>query len=153
MFRNILMTAALLGAGLMIGRSSLQPMPVVKAQSTSACTMGSLMGSYGYNHTGFFYDSQGNFGVYGSVGRFAADGNGGLTAVDTINVDGTVVQGRKLTGVYTINPDCTGNLTFTSVSSGKVVGNWDLNLVNAGKEVNMVESDTDTIFSGVAKQQ
>ena len=153
MIRTLLIAAALVGLGLVIGRSTLQTVPVVKAQSTDACTLGSLKGNYGYHNTGFFYDSQGNFGVYASVGRFAADGNGTLASVDTINVDGTVTAGRKLNGTYTIKDDCTGSIVFTDATTAKVAGNWDLVLINGGKEVNMVEKDTDIILSGTAKQQ
>jgi hypothetical protein len=153
LIRTLLIAAALVAFGLVIGRSSLQSVPVVRAQSASVCTLGSLMGNYGYQNIGNFYDSQGNPGVYGAVGRFVADGNGTLTAVDTINVDGTVTVGRKLTATYSIKDDCTGSAAFTDTSSGKVIGNWDLVLVTGGKEVMLVDKDTDIIFTGTAKLQ
>ena len=153
MIRTILIAAALVGFGLVIGRSSLQTVPVVKAQSPDACTLASIKGSYGYHNSGFFYDSKGNFGVYAAIGRFVADGNGFLTAVDTISVDGAVTAGRKLSGTYTINADCTGSAIFSNATSGAVLGNWDMVLVSAGKEILMNEKDSDIILSGSAKVQ
>ena len=153
MIRTLLIAAALVAFGLVLGRSTLLTIPVVRAQSADACTLSSWKGNYGYSINGFFYDSQGNFGVYESMGRLAADGNGTFTAVDTVSVDGSVTPGRKLTGTYLIKDDCTGSAIFNTASDGKVAGNWDLVLVTGGKEVMLVEKDTDIILHGTAKLQ
>lgn len=153
MTRTILIAAALIGFGLVAGRSTLQPLSIVKAQSSDGCTLGTFKGNYGYLQNGNYYDSQGYSGFYAGVGRIVADGAGTFTAVDTINVDGTVVTGRKLVGTYTVNADCTGSAVFNTASDNKIAGNWDLVFVSSGKEVNMVEKDTDIIVSGTAKLQ
>ena len=153
MIRTLLIAAALVAFGLVIGRSSLQTVPVVKAQSADACTLGSLKGNYGYHMTGEFYDSQGNLGFFASVGRLVAAGDGTFTAVDTVNVDGTISAGRKSNGTYTIKDDCTGSATFNDATTAKATGNFDIVLITSGKEVNFVEKDTDIIISGTAKQQ
>ena len=153
MIRTLLIAAALVALGLVIGRSSLQTVPVVTAQSTGACTLGSLKGNYGYHMTGDFYDSQGYNGFFASVGRFVSAGDGTFTAVDTINVDGTITSGRKMNGTYTIKDDCTGGLTFNDATTAKAIGNFDMVLLTGGKEVDLVQKDTDIIVTGTAKQQ
>jgi hypothetical protein len=41
------------------------------------------------------------------------DGEGGLTQVDTVSINGILVaNGRSATGTYTVNPDCTGTATI-----------------------------------------
>jgi hypothetical protein len=153
LIRTLLIAAALVAFGLVIGRSSLQTVPVVKAQSADACTLGSLKGNYGYHFTGDFYDSQGYTGLYAAVGRFAAAGDGTFTAVETDSVDGTVTSGRKLNGTYTIKDDCTGSATFNDATTSKSYANFDIVLITGGKEVQFIEKDTDIIVSGTAKQQ
>ena len=157
MIRTLLIAAALVAFGLVIGRSSLPTVPVVRAQSADACTLGSFKGNYGYLHNGFYYytTTQGYAqGVWAAVGRLVSDGNGTLTAVDTLSQDGDpIVVGRKLTGTYTIKDDCTGSATFTDASNAKLIYTWDLVLVAGGKEVNMIEKEKDSVISGVAKQQ
>ncbi len=153
MIKTLLIAAALVAFGLVIGRSSLQTVPVVRAQSADACTLGSLKGNYGYHLTGFYYDADYYTYYYASIGRLVSAGDGTFTAVESISADGTIVPGRKLNGTYAIKDDCTGSATFTDATTAKTTGNYDIVLVTGGKELNFVVKDTDVIISGSAKQQ
>jgi hypothetical protein len=139
---------AFLTLGMWIGRITVQP--VVRAQG--GCTAANLKGSYGLALNGFFYDPDGFQGVYASAGLAVADGNGAITGSDTVNLDGTPTRGRQFTGTYTINSDCTGTTSLKD-ASGNVIANLDLVITNGGKDVALVDSDTDTILSGTAKLQ
>ena|SRR5882724_5263069 len=120
-----------------------------KIHADDGCTNASLNGAYGYSQSGFFY-SQNGLGLFGATGRFAADGNGALTGADTLSVDGSVVRGRKYTGTYSIASDCSGSIVLQT-SAGTT--NFDVVLNNNGQEVNLVETDANTIITGTAHQQ
>src|ERR1700731_587154 len=84
--------------GLLIGRFTVQPV----ARAQGGCTVANLKGAYGLAVNGFFYDNEGSQGVYSSAGLAVADGNGGITGADTVNVDGSATRGRQFTGTYTV---------------------------------------------------
>jgi hypothetical protein len=134
--------------GVLIGRFTVQPV----ARAQSGCSVTNLKGSYSLAVNGFFYDVNGNQGVYSSVGLVVADGAGGVTGTDTVNIDGTPTRGRQFTGTYTINPDCSGTVNLKD-SKGNVIGNMDLAVANGGKDVALVDYDTDVILNGTAKLQ
>jgi len=46
-----------------------------------------------------------------AVGEITYDGIGHEHAQYTASVNGTIYKGVTVTGVYTVNPDCTGSLT------------------------------------------
>jgi hypothetical protein len=139
---------AFLTFGVWVGRFSTQPV----ARAQGGCTAANLKGAYGLALNGFFYTPDGFQGVYASAGLAVADGNGGITGTDTVNLDGTPTRGRQFTGTYTINSDCTGTTSLKD-TRGNVIANLDLVVTNGGKDVALVDSDTDTILSGSAKLQ
>lgn len=139
-----------IAAGLAIGRFTAQPV----ARAQDGCTNESFKGVYGYVHNGAFYyqDGSGNWGYYAAAGKMAADGNGAVANTESASFDGYVQRNQNYSGTYTINADCTGTATFTD-SSGKTIANFDLVLSNGGKDIQMVETDADTMISGTAKLQ
>jgi hypothetical protein len=134
--------------GVLIGRFTVQPV----ARAQSGCSVATLKGSYSLAVNGFFYYSDGSQGVYSSAGVVAADGAGGITGSDTVNIDGTPARGRQFTGTYTINPDCSGTVNLKD-SKGNGIANMDLAVANGGKDVALVDYDTDIILNGTAKLQ
>jgi hypothetical protein len=149
MIKRAIAVLAFMTFGAWIGRFTVQP-PVARAQG--GCTVASLKGAYGLAINGFYYDANGFQGFYSSAGLAVADGNGSITGTDTVNLDGTPTRGRKFTGTYTVNSDCTG-ATSLKDASGNVLANLDLVITNGGKDVALVDYDTDTILSGTAKLQ
>jgi hypothetical protein len=122
--------------------------PVARAQN--ACSVSSLQGTYGLAVDGFFYDVDGFQGVYASAGVAVADGAGGITGTDTVNVDGTPTRGRKFTGTYTVNTDCSGNMVLKD-STGAPLTNMDMVVTNGGKDLVLVDYDPNLILHGTAK--
>ena len=144
-FAGALATCVLAAALVMGTRKA----PVVHAQTT-ACDATSLTGAYGYSLAGSVYDNQGYWYVLGAAGRLVSDGSGSFTGADTFSFDGSIVK-RQYTGTYTMNADCTGSMTLTP-SSG-AASHFDFVTVNNNKEVNVVQTDTDWILTGVLKPQ
>jgi len=75
-----------------------------------------------------------------------------VSNTETASFDGIVQRNQNYTGTYTINADCTGTANYKD-SSGKSIANFDLVVTNGGKDVQMVEYDSDTMISGTAKLQ
>ena len=123
--------------------------PIQEVHAQSSCTVTNWTGGYAYLLNGFTYDQFGQIDLTAS-GRLVADGAGNLTAGDTLSYDGSIIK-RSYTGTYTIASDCTGSLVLTSSNGNKA--NYDFVMYNNGKEVNLIETDSGVIFSGVAKQQ
>ena len=147
--KTVFAILALITLGLLIGRFTAQPV----ARAQSGCTLANLKGAYGLAVNGFFYDPfDGSQGIYSSAGLVIADGNGGITGTDTLNLDGTPTRGRQFTGTYTVNPDCTGTMNLKDAKNVPIT-NMDMVIANGGKEVVMTDYDTDLILNGTAKLQ
>jgi hypothetical protein len=120
----------------------------------SGCTVAALSGSYGFNLQGNYYfvsqTGQVGRGYLSGSGRLIFDGNGSISGSDTLGDDGTILRG-SLSGMYTVNSDCTGSLSFTD--SNKYGFTFDTVVVNGGKEVNLVGTTNGDVFTGVAKLQ
>ena len=139
---------SLITIGLFIGRFTHQPV----ARAQNACSVMSLQGSYSLAVNGFFYDLDGLQGVYSSAGLAVADGAGGITGVDTVNIDGTPTRNRQFTGTYTVNANCTGTMNLKD-SSGNAISNMDMVIATGGKDVALVDYDPNLILNGTAKLQ
>ncbi len=148
MAKKTMLIAAFATLALLIGRFTAQPV----ARAQGGCSISTFKGAYGLAINGFFYFPDGSQGVYSSAGVAVADGAGGIAGTDTVNVDGTPSRGRQFTGTYTMNSDCTGSM---SLKDAKVaaIANLDLVLTNGGKNVALVDFDTDTILNGTAQLQ
>ena len=71
------------------------------------------------------------------------DGNGALTVpAATVSINGTIVHPPPGAGTYTVAPDCTGTLTF---SSGLT---FDLFLAPGGREFFMIQTNPATVLEG-----
>jgi hypothetical protein len=117
---------------------------------TKACDAKSFTGAYGYKWSGFVYDNQGYSYFLGAVGRMVSDGAGNLTGSHTYSFDGTVIK-QQYTGTYTVNEDCTGSITQTTVNAGS--SHFDFVIVNDGAEVDVVQTDAYFVLTGELKRQ
>ena len=141
--RNTIAGRLLVAAALLIGFSA-------TTYAQDACDATSFKGAFGYKLTGSYYDS--NYYVYliGAVGRLVSDGSGAITATDTFNNDGSASK-RQLTGTYVVNEDCTGSLILSG--SGTFVTHADFVIMNDGKEISLVQTDSGIILTGELKLQ
>ena len=148
--RLVLMGAFLLGTvfgalGLTVlhGRSS----DHVRAQSV--CSNATLSGTYGALVSGYILAGSDGAPLAAPVPRFAinlltADGAGNLTRAGTQNIGGTVSPNPG-TGTYSVNPDCTFTVTYSSTA---LVGHITGVLVAGGSRAFVISTDP-TSASGV----
>ena len=79
------------------------------------------------------------------VEQVILDGKGNVTGSGTFSLAGAIYT-VPITGTYTENADCTGSAQITP--HGYSMLNFNFVVVNAGKEILLVETDTGTIVSG-----
>jgi hypothetical protein len=115
------------------------------ADGKRACSNATLHGSYAFTESGTILD----IGPVAVAGVIEADGNGKLTAADTVSLNGEVIQG-DLDFTYQVNPNCTG--TASSVP-GQEPAHFNVVLVNRGEQVVGIHTDRGTTLILKAKRQ
>jgi hypothetical protein len=141
-------TVVLLGLGLMLGRLTTE-IPSVKAQAASGCSAQTLSGPYTYALSGSYFASGSQYG-FSSAGIMVADGGGAFTGTDTVSDGAVITRGRKYTGAYNVNSDCTGTLIL-QVSGAAL--HLDIVITNNARNVNFIQTDGGTNIAGTAQQQ
>ncbi len=81
----------------------------------STCTNSTIRGSYAFTIHGQVFLPNGSTLLIDGLAKTTFDGNGNLTQLDAIAVNGNVAPGwASNTGTYSVNPDCTGTFTVTN---------------------------------------
>jgi hypothetical protein len=81
----------------------------------SDCSNSTIRGSYAYTIHGQVFLPNGVALLIDGLARTTFDGKGNLTELDAVAANGNVAPGWvSNTGTYSLNPDCTGNITVTN---------------------------------------
>jgi hypothetical protein len=88
-------------------------------------------------------------GATGYVGQMILNGKGKVSGSGTLDIAGTAHSG-SLTGTYTEKANCTGTLKITP--SGGALSDFNFVVVNAGKELLLIETDNGATVFGNAQQ-
>src|SRR6267143_59118 len=112
-------------------------LPKVHAQGEAlqACSLETLNGRYGLTFSGFGANAAvpGTFTPAAGVGLVTFDGDGNLSASETVSNGGQIFP-VNLPGTYTVNSDCTGSLTTANAHLNLVI-------VRNGREILAVNTD------------
>ena len=138
-----ILTAILVGGSILTLRLASTP----KVEAQVSCTSANFLGAYGYTFTGL---TGFNALPFAAVGRLVADGQGGVSGVETDSSNGEIFQ-RTYTGTYKVNQDCTGSEVSID-NFGKTV-KCDFVIVAGGKEIQVIETDRNTVVVGNLKHQ
>jgi hypothetical protein len=76
--------------------------------------------------------------------------NGTLAGTVGISVNGTITPSVAVTGTYTVASNCTATATITP--SGMSAMNFNFVIVEQGKEVLAIETDNNTIVTGILQE-
>jgi hypothetical protein len=116
------------------------------AEQQKTCSLATLSGLYVFDGTGY--------NIVNSVPQPKAvvalltfKGDGTLTSLPTVSVDGVIHSGIPGSGSYTVNADCTGTLTFSG--SGFT---FDLYIGPHGGTFHMIETDSNTVLAGEVRR-
>ena len=123
--------------------------PMAKADD-KGCSNASLQGTYGYSSFGTITAPPEIAGPIAEVGTQNFDGRGNTTATATISSSGTIVP-LTITGLYTVNPDCTGTFTLQVAPFGITVD--VLFVIDDGwNEFRAIETDSGLVITRIGRK-
>ena len=131
----------------------LNPVPSAQAQvakgpGSRRCSSRTLQGAYGVKFEG----QRVGLGNLAAVARITFDGEGNFSTNEIGRFNGNPVQ-RTFTGLYAVDEDCTGFISYTSTLTGaprEVRG--DFVIVDGGKEIFFLDNSDNWVASGVGKR-
>jgi hypothetical protein len=107
-----------------------------------ACSTKTLHGSYGFYRSGTTTST----GPLTAVGIGFYDGNGNVTATQTISRNGVFTLDQTTVGQYEVDADCTGKGFLNGVQISRTV------IVDGGKEFYLLSMVAGNTVFGVAKK-
>ncbi len=115
----------------------------------SACSNSTIEGTYAFTiHGTVFLPGGAPPLLVDGLAKPSFDGNGNITQLDAVAVNGNVAPGWRLsTGTYSVNPDCTG--TFTVSNGDRPPINGQFIIAQSGNT--MREMVTDPGFATTAE--
>jgi hypothetical protein len=119
---------------------------VVIAQGTAVCTNPGVKHTYSIELTGTAL----SVGQVAGAGRLTLNGAGAITGSMTVSLAGNIGNALPVTGTYSIKSDCTGTAQITPQGLDPI--NLGLFIVNSDKQILAVETDTNTIVSGMFEE-
>lgn len=149
---NIFLNNANMSSGLYAGGFLIQTdsshvqTSIAVAQGTATCTNLGVKHTYSFEATGLNLEK----GQVAAAGRLTLNGTGSVSGTLTVSLDGSIGSSLTAPGTYQINSDCTGTATITP--KGLSPSNFALGVVNGGKEIMAVETDTNTIITGTFQE-
>jgi hypothetical protein len=87
--------------------------------------------------------------VADTVGRVTLDGKGKISGTETFTLNGAVSE-LAVKGSYTENSNCTG--TWHVTPKGGTETNFNTVVVNSGKELLLIQTDSGTVTAGNAQE-
>lgn len=130
---RLLLPLAVFASLLVLGPMSKHNQFSVHAQS--GCSNATLSGNYAFLAPGFIIPrGKANEVPFAAEGVVAFDGDGNVSSSGFTAVSGGVIfTPQSGTGTYTVNPDCTGSISFTG---GDAAGlNLNLAIIGGGSEL------------------
>ena len=79
------------------------------------------------------------------------NGDGTMTGIYSQSTDGKVVRNIAYTGTYTVNPNCSSELTITETASQAVV-HYDQFIAPSGEEFTWVQTDPGSVSAGFERR-
>ena len=107
------------------------------------CSNDTMKGVYIMQGTGTVV----GLGLVAAVGKVTYDGQGGGQGLLTQSANGTIYRQVASTGVFTVNPDCTGSKTF---GTGATATHFDFVITPDGKTITWIATNSGVIMIGTA---
>lgn len=115
---------------------------VAAAQGAATCTDAGVKHAFSMQLTGSVI----SVGQVAMGGQLVLNGSGSITGTSTLSLDGKIVNAVPTKGTYSVGSNCMGTMQITPKGQSPI--NLALVVVDAGKEIFVVETDTNTIVSG-----
>ena len=122
------------------------------AEAQTGCSNSTLKGNYIYAQDGYKTGATANERQpFAQAGRETFDGEGNMSGVYSGNLNGTIVSVGEYTGTYTVNPDCSGLVTFTDKLNQTF--NYDIYVADGGDEFAFVQTDENSITAAYERRR
>lgn len=113
------------------------------------CSVKTLRGEYRFHASGFNIVN----GVAlpkAIIETLVFDGEGNLsTPAVSVSINGTIVQPPQgAPGIYTVDADCTGTITFSDAGGTK----FDLQIKPNGNSINLLQTNPNSVMQGTAER-
>lgn len=108
--------------------------------SVAKCTVANLNGIYMWRMSGWVQTGPTSFGPYVDNGRFIADGQGNITVLDGVNINGVTSLNRNFPATYVLDDYCSGQIKFSG-------GSMDIQVSRDSRTVNMLFSSPSTVIA------
>jgi hypothetical protein len=135
--------AGLLGGlvllGLQLGHSQ-------SAMAQPECSEATLRGTYIYSYDGFNVGEGGEQQPFAFSGIESYDGAGRMAGIFSGSSNGVIDEDVLYTGTYTVNADCTSELTTVDPVAGEL--HFDQFVDPSGDEFTFVQTDQGVVASG-----
>jgi hypothetical protein len=118
---------------------------VVHGKKNLRCNDDTIQGRYAVRIEGSLV----GIGPFAAVGLFTFDGSGNLTNAATTSTNGNIITGVTA-GTYTVNDDCTGQMSFPSISGPPLTFNFVI--ADRGNEIYLIATRAPAVLSGVGKR-
>jgi len=109
------------------------------ASAAGECDVGSLLGQYIFTGRGFIEAVEPSIQRM-HYGIFVFDGAGKFTGKQSSSRGGKIGR-EKLQGAYTLDPDCSGTMSFGSILKPGSETHWDLYVSEDHKRGNIIRMD------------
>ena len=122
------------------------------SEAQSGCSVGTLQGEYIYAQDGFTIagETASQRTPFAQAGREVFNGDGTMSGVGTANFNGAVAR-VAYSGTYTVEPDCTGAVTFTDGDG--VVSHYDIAVEDGGAEFGFVQTDANVVTAAYERRR
>ncbi len=119
---------------------------IAVAQGAPTCTNLGVKNAYSFEATGQVIGT----GQVAAAGRLTFNGTGSITGPLTLSLDGVIHSNVAVKGTYAINSNCTGTAKITPTGLSPM--DFNLVVVNGGKEIMAIETDNNTIVTGTFQE-
>ncbi|MEH2182715.1 hypothetical protein [Nostoc sp.] len=126
----------------------------VKAENKFSCTNAILKDLYGVQIVGFRLTAKGNYIPFGATNVRNFDGKGNYSGTGITNISGAFSK-INISGTYTVNPNCTVELSSSTTSTNGIVRDAVQfgTIVGRGREIITLQtSPDDNVQTGIFKK-
>jgi hypothetical protein len=113
-----------------------------QAQGSSSCSSAGAKGVYGLQGAG----TEIGVGPLALGGQITLRGDGTLTGIETVSINGTVASKQKISGAFKVIRICQGAAVIQVGNHGPI--HLNLVVVNGGHGILFIQGDSNTLVSG-----
>ena len=129
----------LAGVGVLTGAAG------VADGAKATCSVATLRGMYLFEGGGLIIAGQDHI-PFAAAGYEVYDGKGIMTSVGTYSLNGEITRQARLSGTYSVNPDCTGSATYPNPQDPNTKDTFDLFIAPDGDLFSVIQTNPGVVL-------